>query len=384
MQALAPVDSRNRGVGAAKKVVRKAVFFTVHHVTEQMRALGWAATSVGDAAAERIEALEARVHELETRIAGSTATSRGTRRDRDRGPSVPFDVRRAATRSGCTRSGCAGCCATRASTSDIYAVDTHDDVRGEALDPTTFRAGRAPTSDAWILYHFSIGSPLFDSVRELDRSARARLPQHHRREILLAMGAARRDDACSKVAASSPSPRRRCASHSPTRVQRARAHRARLPAHGRRADPHRLRRLRPPPDATLLAERRRTCGRGRVRLAGGRAHRAEQVPARRPARVRGVPPHPRPSSPADLRRRAERRPLLAGAAPPRGRSRRRRRGHVHRRRQPRRACSRTTERPTSSCCLSEHEGFNVPVVEAMHFDVPGRRVRVVRRARHRR
>ena len=69
VQALAPVDSRNRGVGAAKKVVRKAVFFTVHHLTEQMRALGWAATSVGVAAAERIEALEARVHELEARIA---------------------------------------------------------------------------------------------------------------------------------------------------------------------------------------------------------------------------------------------------------------------------------------------------------------------------
>jgi hypothetical protein len=69
VQALAPVDSRNRGVGAAKKVVRKAVFFTVHHLTEQMRALGWATTSVGNAAAERIEQLEARVHELEVRLA---------------------------------------------------------------------------------------------------------------------------------------------------------------------------------------------------------------------------------------------------------------------------------------------------------------------------
>jgi hypothetical protein len=68
VQALAPVDSRNRGVGAAKKVVRKAVFFAVHHLTEQMRALGWAATSVGTAAAERIEQLEARVHELEVRL----------------------------------------------------------------------------------------------------------------------------------------------------------------------------------------------------------------------------------------------------------------------------------------------------------------------------
>jgi hypothetical protein len=69
MQALAPIDARNRGVVVAKKVVRKAVFFTVHHLTEQMRALGWAATSVGTAAAERIEQLEARLREMEKRLA---------------------------------------------------------------------------------------------------------------------------------------------------------------------------------------------------------------------------------------------------------------------------------------------------------------------------
>jgi hypothetical protein len=68
VQALAPVDSRNRGVTEAKKVVRKAVFFTTNHVTEQVRALGWATTSVGNAAAERIEKLEARVRELEARL----------------------------------------------------------------------------------------------------------------------------------------------------------------------------------------------------------------------------------------------------------------------------------------------------------------------------
>ena len=65
---LAPVDSRNRGVTEAKKVVRKAVFFTTNHVTEQIRALGWATSSVGSAAAERIEALEARVRDLEARL----------------------------------------------------------------------------------------------------------------------------------------------------------------------------------------------------------------------------------------------------------------------------------------------------------------------------
>jgi len=65
----APVESRNRGVETAKKAVRKAVFFTTNHLTEQLRALGWATTSVAEAAAERIEALEARVLELEAQVA---------------------------------------------------------------------------------------------------------------------------------------------------------------------------------------------------------------------------------------------------------------------------------------------------------------------------
>ena len=68
VDALAPVESRNRGVGAAKKVVRKAVFFAVNHVAEQLRALGWATMSVGTAAAERIERLEQRVDGLERRL----------------------------------------------------------------------------------------------------------------------------------------------------------------------------------------------------------------------------------------------------------------------------------------------------------------------------
>jgi hypothetical protein len=68
VQALAPTDSRHPGVATAKKIVRKAVFFAVHHLTEQMRALGWATTSVGTAAAERIEQLEVRVRELEARL----------------------------------------------------------------------------------------------------------------------------------------------------------------------------------------------------------------------------------------------------------------------------------------------------------------------------
>ena len=53
-------------------------------------------------------------------------------------------------------------------TSDIYALDTHDDVRDVALDPATFRSRVPVDRDAWILYQFSIGSPLLDLVRGLD------------------------------------------------------------------------------------------------------------------------------------------------------------------------------------------------------------------------
>lgn len=71
----APVESRNRGVSAAKMVVRKSVFFTTNHLAEQMRALGWAAASVGQATAERIEELEARVLELESRLSALGPTA---------------------------------------------------------------------------------------------------------------------------------------------------------------------------------------------------------------------------------------------------------------------------------------------------------------------
>jgi L-malate glycosyltransferase len=52
--------------------------------------------------------------------------------------------------------------------SDIYALDTHDDVRGESKDPLAFRERPRADPDCWILYHFSIGSPLTDIVRAID------------------------------------------------------------------------------------------------------------------------------------------------------------------------------------------------------------------------
>jgi glycosyltransferase involved in cell wall biosynthesis len=48
--------------------------------------------------------------------------------------------------------------------SEIYALDVHDDMRHAAHDARTFEA----TADAWALYHFSIASPLVDDLCELD------------------------------------------------------------------------------------------------------------------------------------------------------------------------------------------------------------------------
>jgi glycosyltransferase involved in cell wall biosynthesis len=61
--------------------------------------------------------------------------------------------------------------------SDIYAVDSHDDVRTEALAAEAFEQRPGASSDAWILYHFSIGHPLLDRVRTLD--ARLALDYHN-------------------------------------------------------------------------------------------------------------------------------------------------------------------------------------------------------------
>jgi glycosyltransferase involved in cell wall biosynthesis len=52
--------------------------------------------------------------------------------------------------------------------SDIYAADIHADVRGQAFDPRSFAERAKGSVQPWVLYHFSIGSPLFDLVRELD------------------------------------------------------------------------------------------------------------------------------------------------------------------------------------------------------------------------
>jgi len=51
--------------------------------------------------------------------------------------------------------------------SDIYALDIHDEVKSDAYSSASFRERVPASRDAWILYHFSIGSQLLDDVRAL-------------------------------------------------------------------------------------------------------------------------------------------------------------------------------------------------------------------------
>ena len=63
-----PVDANRRKTAYAKRMVSRVVRFSNHHLAAQVSGLGWAATWLGSAAADRIEALEREVAELRARI----------------------------------------------------------------------------------------------------------------------------------------------------------------------------------------------------------------------------------------------------------------------------------------------------------------------------
>jgi hypothetical protein len=65
---VAPVDSRNRVTSGVKAIVRKSVFFAVHHLAAQTSALGWSTVWLGQATAERIDDLERRIAQLERAV----------------------------------------------------------------------------------------------------------------------------------------------------------------------------------------------------------------------------------------------------------------------------------------------------------------------------
>jgi HAMP domain-containing protein len=68
VSANAPTDSVRRSAAAAKQVVQRAVFFATHHLATQMSSLGYAVVWLGNATADRIEALEQRLGETDDRL----------------------------------------------------------------------------------------------------------------------------------------------------------------------------------------------------------------------------------------------------------------------------------------------------------------------------
>jgi hypothetical protein len=63
-----PVDAHRREAAYAKRVVRRLVHFSNHHLASQVSGLGWSVAWLGRAAADRIEALEQEVVELRRRV----------------------------------------------------------------------------------------------------------------------------------------------------------------------------------------------------------------------------------------------------------------------------------------------------------------------------
>ena len=253
--------------------------------------------------------------------------------------------------------------------SDIYALDIHDDVRHDALDATTFR-DRVPSGrDAWILYHFSIGSELLDLVRAFD--VPLALDYHNVTDAKYfwrwePRAAARMLEGRRQLAMVAPEVRFALAD-SPFNerelVELGCKHTAVAPILVDFAD------YDTTPDATLLARR------GRARRAGGAdwlavgriapnkcqhdivlafaAHRRLHDPFARLTLVGG-------QSAGEYWRALHRLADDLGIADAVTFTDVVSHAELL-------ACYRTAD---VFLCLSEHEGFNVPVLEAMHFDVP--------------
>jgi len=80
VRTLAPLLGRNAGVRAAKRAVRKAVYFATHDLASQMSAIGWSVVLLGTAAAERVEQLANRVGRLESSVDEVAALRQAIRR----------------------------------------------------------------------------------------------------------------------------------------------------------------------------------------------------------------------------------------------------------------------------------------------------------------
>jgi L-malate glycosyltransferase len=253
--------------------------------------------------------------------------------------------------------------------SDIYALDIHDDVRNLAFDATTFRDRAASDRDSWILYHFSIGSPLLDLARALDVSLA--LDYHNITDAMYfwrwePRAAARMLEGRRQLADIAPDVRFALADSRFNECELVELGCPRTAVAPILVD---FTDYDSPPDPTLLARRRRARQLGGTDwLAVGRiapnkcqhdivlafaAYRRLHDPLARLTLIGG-------QSAGEYWRALHRLTDDLGIA-----------GAVtftdvvsHAELL---ACYRTAD---VFLCLSEHEGFNVPVLEAMHFDVP--------------
>jgi glycosyltransferase involved in cell wall biosynthesis len=253
--------------------------------------------------------------------------------------------------------------------SEIYALDTHDDVRGESKDPLAFHTRSRADHDCWILYHFSIGSALTDIVRAID--APLALDYHNITEAKYfwrwePRAAARMLDGRRQLAEIAPEAAFAIADSAFNEAEVAALGCPRTAVAPILLDFHDY---DSPPDAALLDRRRRARDAGGTDwLAVGRiapnkcqhdviaafaAYRRLHDPRARLTLVGG-------QSAGLYWRELHRLAADLGIA-----------GAV-------RFTDVVTHAELLACyrtadvfvCLSEHEGFNVPVLEAMHFDVP--------------
>ena len=176
--------------------------------------------------------------------------------------------------------------------SDIYAYEAKHEFKKPPRPFKSYR-GERRGEPTWLLYHSSVGSPVADFVRGRDRAADRRLPQHHARRVLHALGAVGRRAVARTAGDSSPTLEPRAARTRRLRVQRGRAPRPRLPAYGGASRSCSTSRALDRPADAALVERLHAARDGAARLAVRRPARAEQGATRPRQGVRRVPPVPR-------------------------------------------------------------------------------------------
>ena len=215
VQALAPVDSRNRGVGDGEEGRAQG---RVLHGQPPDRADPRAGLG-DDLGRERRRRAHRAARGPRARARGTTRADRRssrTRRSRDRSSPVPVDVRRSRRDRHAHAPAPQAPARRRLRVRHLRARHArrrpHAGARPEQRSATACTRQRRRVDPLPLLDR----QPALRSGARPRRSARARLPQHHRREVLLAVGAARRDEHAGRAPPARGRPRRRSGSRWPT------------------------------------------------------------------------------------------------------------------------------------------------------------------------